>query len=127
MIGYVTVGCNDMDKGLPFYDGLMLALGLSPAFDHPRGGRFYGAEPGKMEFGVLKPFDESTATSGNGTMIAFQGESHEQVRAVHAKALELGGTCEGEPGYRGKEGGFFGAYFRDLDGNKLCVFRIGPE
>ena len=126
MIGYVTVGSNDFDKSLPFYDAIMAELGASPIFDHPRGGRMYGKAPGKFDFGVISAYDGNPATSGNGTMVAFAGDSHDQIKAVHAKAIELGGTCDGEPGWRGQEGGFYGAYFRDLDGNKLCVYRMGP-
>ena len=68
------------------------------------------------------------AEPGNGNMVAIVVKERAQVDALHAKALALGGTDEGAPGVRGKEGpqAFYGAYFRDLDGNKLCAFRIGP-
>lgn len=125
MIGYVTLGSNDLSKALPFYDALFAVMGVKPVFDHPRGGRMYGKNPGKFDFGINSPFDGNAASVGNGVMIAMEGDSHDQIRAVHAKALELGGTCEGEPGWRGPEGGFFGAYFRDLDGNKLCAIAFG--
>jgi len=125
MIGYATVGSNDFSKSLPFYDALMTELGAGPIFDHPRGGRMYGTG-GKFELGVLSAFDGNPATVGNGTMVALAADNHDQIRAAYAKALELGGTDEGEPGWRGPEGGFFGAYFRDPDGNKLCVYRMGP-
>ena len=125
MIGYATVGSNDFSKSLPFYDGVMQEMGAGPIFDHPRGGRMYGTG-GKFQFGVISAYDGSPASVGNGTMIALAADTHDQIRAVHAKALELGGTDEGEPGWRGAEGGFFGAYFRDTDGNKLCVYRMGP-
>mgnify|MGYP003577538437 CR=1 FL=1 len=67
-------------------------------------------------------------TLGSDNMTAIAADSRAKVDAIHAKALELGGTCEGPPGVRGEEGpqAFYGAYFRDLDGNKLCAFRIGP-
>lgn len=125
MIGYATVGSNDFSKSLPFYDGVMQEMGASPIFDHPRGGRMYGTG-GKFQFGVISAFDGAPSTVGNGTMIALAADTHDQIRAVHAKAMELGGADEGEPGWRGPEGGFFGAYFRDPDGNKLCVYRMGP-
>ncbi len=127
MIGYVTIGSNDFEKSLPFYDGLMKELGATPVFDHPRGGRMYGSQPGKFDFGVISPYDGSAAQPGNGNMIAFSADSTDKIRAVYAKAIELGGKCEGEPGWRGPEGGFFGAYFRDPEGNKLCAYRMGPE
>jgi catechol 2,3-dioxygenase-like lactoylglutathione lyase family enzyme len=127
MIGYVTVGSNDMDKSLPFYDEVLAIAGLKPGFDHPRGGRMYVNGVGEFSFGVLNPFDGEAASAGNGNMVALKGDSHEQINAIHAKALELGGTDEGAPGWRGPEGGFYGAYFRDPDGNKLCAFRMGPE
>lgn len=126
MIGYATVGTNDVPKALAFYDAVLGELGAQKAFDSPKGGRLYSRTPGKFEFSVTPPFDGNAATSGNGTMIALAADTQDQVRAVHAKAMEMGGTCEGEPGWRGPEGGFYGAYFRDLDGNKLCVYRLGP-
>lgn len=126
MIGYATVGTNDPAKALPFYDAVLGELGAKKAFDSPKGGRLYSRTPGKFEFSVTPPFDGSPATAGNGTMIALAADTQDQVRAVYAKAIELGGACEGEPGWRGPEGGFYGAYFRDLDGNKLCVYRMGP-
>ena len=72
---------------------------------------------------VIKPFDGKPATVGNGVMVALQAASKEQVGAVHKKALELGGKDEGAPGPRGA--GFYAAYFRDLDGNKLNAFFLG--
>lgn len=126
MIGYATVGSNDMPKALAFYDAVLGELGAKHAIDTSRGGRLYSRTQGKFEFGVTPPFDGNPATVGNGTMVALAADTQDEVRAVHAKAMELGGACEGEPGWRGPEGGFYGAYFRDLDGNKLCVFRMGP-
>ena len=96
--------------------------GLPPLFEHPSGGRVYGAG-GVPAFAVLGPFNGEPATVGNGSMFAFQCERREEVNALHAKALELGGACEGAPGLRGP--GWWFAYFRDLDGNKLCAFCPG--
>jgi len=127
MIGYVTVGSNDLEKAMAFYDEVLAEVGLKPGFDHPRGGRMYVSAAGEFTFGVLSPFNGEAASVGNGQMVAFKADSHDQIRAIHAKALSLGGADEGAPGWRGDEGGFFGAYFRDLDGNKLCAFRMGPE
>ncbi|HEX8057636.1 MAG TPA: VOC family protein [Novosphingobium sp.] len=125
MIGYALVGSNDLDKAKGFYDQLLAVMGAAPAFDHPSGGRVYGK--GGAMFGVVGPFDGQPATVGNGTMISLAAGTQEEVRAVFDKAIELGGSDEGGPGWRGDPGGFYGAYFRDLDGNKLCVYRIGPE
>ncbi|MGF7146788.1 putative lactoylglutathione lyase [Sphingomonas zeicaulis] len=79
-------------------------------------------------FGVTRPYDEKDATIGNGTMIALVASERPTVDALYTRALELGGSCEGGPGVRGEEGeqAFYAAYFRDLDGNKLCAFRVGP-
>ena len=84
-------------------------------------------EDGRM-FGVLAPADGREASVGNGTMIGFLLGSRAAVRQIHAKALELGGRCEGVPGPRGpEETQAYFAYFRDLDGNKLCAYSFGPE
>ena len=125
MIGYALVGSNHLDRAKAFYDELLKPLGAAPMFEHPSGGRVYGKTA--PAFGVVGPFDGQAATVGNGTMISFLADTQDQVRAVFAKAIELGGKDEGTPGWRGDPGGFYGAYFRDLDGNKLCVYRIGPE
>ncbi len=95
--------------------------------DHPSGGRIYSSADGRL-FGVLGPFDGKPATPGNGSMFGFMVDSRDTVSAMHAKAIELGGSCDGPPGLRGpEEANNFGAYFRDLDGNKLCAFCMGPE
>lgn len=125
MIGYTLVGSNDLGRSKAFYDELLKPLGAGPLFEHPSGGRIYGKE--RMSFGVVGPHNGEAATVGNGTMVALQAETQEQVRQVFATAMRLGGIDEGGPGWRGEPGGFYGAYFRDLDGNKLCVYRIGPE
>lgn len=127
MIKYATVGSNRLEEAKRFYDALLPLAGMGPMFDHPSGGRLYSTPDGIM-FGVLGPHDGGAATVGNGTMIGFAMNSRTDVAAFHAKAMEMGGTCEGPPGLRGGEeiGAYF-AYFRDLDGNKLCAYRWGPE
>lgn len=120
-IGYVTIGVNDMDKALAFYDGVFGVIGAKRAMKTPKG-QMYTLGTGPM-FMVTSPYDGQAATNGNGTMIAIQADSKDQVSALHAKALELGGACEGAPGPRGSFGTF--AYFRDLDGNKLAAFVMG--
>lgn len=127
MIGYVTVGSNNLPAALSFYDALLQLVGGSELMPHPSGGRVYGAAPGAPLLAVVAPANGEPAVAGNGAMIALAAETRGQVDALHAKALELGGACEGQPGVRGDDpDGFYGAYFRDLDGNKLCAFRFGP-
>jgi hypothetical protein len=121
MLGYATVGSNRLEEAKTFYDTLLGSIGLKKMFDHPSGGRLYG-KPGSI-FGVLGPYDNQPACVGNGSMFGFGLESNEQVAAFHAKAIELGGSNEGDPGPRGSSAYF--AYFRDLDGNKLCAYKFG--
>ena len=119
MIGYTCVGTNDLDRAVKFYGELLGLLGAQPFFKSDRGVG-WGVSPDQPMFSVLKPFDGQAATAGNGAMVALAASSPEMVQALHAKALALGGADEGAPGPRGK--GFYGAYFRDLDGNKLAAF-----
>lgn len=124
MIGYVTLGTNDLDKAAGFYDELLQLIGASRFMQE---GTFvaWSTSPTTPGLSVTRPFDGRPATVGNGGMVALLVESPEQVDAVHAKALELGGTDEGAPGARG--GGFYAGYFRDLDGNKLNAFCMVKE
>lgn len=125
MLNYATVGSNRLEEAKHFYDELLAVIGMTPFMDHASGGRIY-VSPDKRLFGVLGPFDGKPASAGNGSMFGFMLDSRDKVSAFHAKALELGGTCEGPPGLRGpEEAGNFGAYFRDLDGNKLCAICMG--
>lgn len=120
MIGYTTIGAKDIDKALAFYDALLADLGGKRVMETANG-QLYGFAQGPL-FGVTKPYDGATQNCGNGNMIALRCPNSEKVEQMYAKALSLGGKDEGKPGDRG--GGFFGAYFRDLDGNKLCVFTM---
>ena len=121
MIGYVTLGTNNLDKAVTFYDQLLSSIGAA---------RFIETElfvawtqgPGTPGFSITKPFNGVAATVGNGTMLAFKMDSPEQVDAFYQKALELGATDNGKPGPRGEMTGFYAGYFRDLDGNKLNAF-----
>ena len=121
MPGYSVVGSNRLEEAKAFYDALLGSIGMRKRFDHPTGGRLYGR--GDEMFGVLAPYNGEAATVGNGTMVGFSLESPAEVDAFHAKALELGGTCEGPPGERAPSAYF--AYVRDLDGNKLCAYKFG--
>jgi predicted enzyme related to lactoylglutathione lyase len=123
MIGYTTIGSNQHDKALAFYDELFAIIGGKRMMDFGELVLF-GFAKGPA-FGVCKPNNKLAATYGNGTMIALNVGTKENVHALHELALKLGGTDEGQPGPRG--GGFYGAYFRDLDGNKLCAFVSGQD
>jgi predicted lactoylglutathione lyase len=122
MIGYVTVGTNDMARAAAFYDALLGELGAKRAMQMDRF-ILWSTAPGTPMFSIIKPFDGKAATVGNGVMVALAASSKAQVDALHKKALSLGGTDEGAPGPRGD--GFYAGYFRDLDGNKLNAFFMG--
>jgi catechol 2,3-dioxygenase-like lactoylglutathione lyase family enzyme len=129
MIGYVTLGTNDLERARGFYDALLGELGATRKMQFPETGfTLYGTGSRAPGLAVTRPYDGGPATVGNGNMTALAMPSREMVDRMHAKALELGGSDEGAPGLRTPEGpsAFYGAYFRDLDGNKLCVFRMGP-
>lgn len=125
MIGYVTVGTNDMEKAAAFYDALLGEIGAGRFMDTEQ---FiaWSVSPKAPALSITKPFDGDKATVGNGTMIALAVDSTEKVDKLHAKAMELGGTDEGAPGPRG-DSGFYAGYFRDLDGNKLNAFVMAPS
>jgi catechol 2,3-dioxygenase-like lactoylglutathione lyase family enzyme len=118
MIGYVCVGTNDLKKAEGFYSQLLGIMGAKETYRGERGVGF--GLPDKPMISVLKPFDGKPASVGNGSMISLAAADADQVKALHAKCLSLGGTCEGPPGERGN--GFYAAYFRDLDGNKLGAY-----
>jgi len=122
MIGYVTLGTNDIERAGKFYDELLSEIGATRFMQMDR---FiaWGVAPGQPMISVIKPFDGNPATVGNGVMVAIAVDSKEKVNALHAKALALGGKDEGAPGLRGDA--FYAGYFRDLDGNKLNAFVIG--
>jgi predicted lactoylglutathione lyase len=122
MIGYVTVGTNDLAKAAKFYDAIAAEMGVGRMMEFETG-IAWGAPGGGAGIGAMAPFDGQPATVGNGVMVALEAKDKEQVGRLHAIALENGGTCEGAPGLRG--GGFYAAYFRDPDGNKLNAFVMG--
>jgi len=120
MIGYVTLGTNDINRATAFYDALLGVIGAA-RFMESENFVAWAVAPDKPSLGVIKPYDGKPATVGNGTMIALTVDSNAKVDAVYRKAMELGGKDEGPPGPRGTAG-FYAAYFRDLDGNKLNCF-----
>ena len=125
MLGYVTVGTNDLERAAKFYDAIAgeMGVGRMMEFDSFIA---WGAWDGPAGIAATKPFDGEAATAGNGTMVALQAESRDQVKRLYDIALANGGSDEGEPGPRGEpdENGmvFYAAYFRDPDGNKLNAF-----
>ena len=121
MIGYVTLGANDLPRAFAFYDALLAELGATRTFDsesfvawsvrrHPA-------------IAITKPHNDQPATPGNGVMVALVMKSAADVDRFYAKAISLGATDEGPAGPRGDN--FYAGYFRDLDGNKLCAYFIG--
>lgn len=121
MIGYVTLGTNDLQKGAKFYDALFTEMGAN-RFMEEDSFIAWAITPDKPSVALSKPFNGEAATVGNGVMVALNADSPEQVDALYAKAMELGATDEGAPGPRGD--GFYAGYFRDLDGNKLNFFCV---
>jgi catechol 2,3-dioxygenase-like lactoylglutathione lyase family enzyme len=119
MIGYVTLGTTDLARGAPFYDAIAKELGTARMMENEQ---FiaWGTPGGGAGIGLTRPFDGNPASVGNGSMVALAAKDKAQVDRLHALALSLGGRCEGPPGPRGE--GFYAAYFRDLDGNKLSAF-----
>ncbi len=122
MIGYVTLGTNNLPRAAAFYDALLATIGAKRVMEFDRGVA-WSAGGNQPMLGVMKPFDGKPATVGNGVMVALAVPSRELVDAVHRKALELGGSDEGAPGPRGD--GFYAGYFRDPDGNKLNAHCMG--
>lgn len=119
MIGYVTLGTNRLSDASVFYDQLFSVIAADRVYE---GDNFvaWSTGAGAPAVSVIEPHDGNAATVGNGVMVAIAVDSAEKVNALHAKAIELGGTDEGAPGQR--SGNFYAAYFRDLDGNKLNAF-----
>ncbi len=123
MIGYVTVGTNDLARAARFYDAIAAEMGTGRMMEFDS---FiaWGTPGGGAGVAATRPFDGNAATVGNGVMVALEAKDAAQVDRLYAIALENGGSDEGAPGPRG-EGGFYAAYFRDPDGNKLNAFVMG--
>ncbi len=122
MIGYITLGTNNLPAAVAFYDALLAELGARKLMNSERM-VIWGFGREKAMLSVCIPYDEAPASAGNGTMVALNAGSQALVQKLHAKALELGGSDEGAPGER--MAGFYGAYFRDLDGNKFVAYTMG--
>lgn len=121
MIGYITLGTNNLQESAKFYDALLGELGAKRFMEMDTFIAWSTGMPAPA-ISITKPFDGNAATVGNGVMIAIPVDSPDKVDALHAKAMELGGTDEGAPGPR--MDGFYAGYFRDLDGNKLNFFHM---
>lgn len=123
MIAYVTLGTNDLAKAAKFYDAIAAEMGVGRFMENEQ---FiaWGAPGGAPGIGLTKPYDGRPATVGNGVMVALAAKDRAQVDRIHQIAMDLGAKDEGAPGPRG-DGGFYAAYFRDPDGNKLNAFFMG--
>lgn len=123
MIAYTTIGTNDLARAAAFFDAVLDVIGGKRMMEEEQFVA-WGTSGDGAGLGVTKPFDGKAATVGNGVMVALGAGSRDIVDRLHAKAIELGGSDEGAPGQRFD--GFYAAYFRDLDGNKLSVCYMGP-
>jgi len=122
MIAYTTIGTADIEKAKAFYLALLQDMGVTVFIDTGRLAAL-GAPTGGPMLAVCTPYNGEAPSPGNGNMIAISPGSRELVDKLHAKALQLGGTDEGAPGQR--MDGFYGGYFRDADGNKICFCHFG--
>ena len=128
MLGYITLGANDLAAANAFYSELLGSIGGKVLMKFGDDFTMYGNDMGHAGIAIAKPYNGEPARAGNGNMAAIVVLERPQVDAFYAKAIALGGSCEGPPGLRGDEGpqAFYAAYFRDPEGNKLCAFRMGP-
>jgi lactoylglutathione lyase len=129
MFSHIFVGVSDFDRALAFYNPLMSILGIRPRFCEPeRPWAGWQSSPGPRPLFVIgTPYDKLAHERGNGQMVAFLAESRAVVDKAYAAALANGGTSEGVPGLRLEyHENYYGAYFRDPDGNKLCVACHSP-
>ncbi|MBV2129106.1 VOC family protein [Arsukibacterium indicum] len=123
MISYVTLGVNDLTTAKAFYGELLGELGCKSLLDMGRIA-FFGKSMAQPMLAVCEPFNKQPASPGNGNMVSFQPGSKEKVDALYHKAIALGASCDGAPGQR-IENTFYGAYVKDIDGNKLCFCHFG--
>jgi catechol 2,3-dioxygenase-like lactoylglutathione lyase family enzyme len=121
MYSHTTIGANDLLRAAAFYDAVLAPLGLEVRFSGD-GMVGYGLPEGRPQFLVVRPFDGGDPSVGNGSMVALLATRRAQVDACYAAAMEQGGMDEGAPALRPQyHRNYYGAYFRDLDGNKICV------
>jgi catechol 2,3-dioxygenase-like lactoylglutathione lyase family enzyme len=124
MIGYVTLGTNNLPRAAEFYDAICGELGVKRMMEFDT---FiaWGKPGGGAGIGLTKPFDGKAATVGNGVMVALEAKDQAQVDRIYNLAISMGAKCEGPPGLREGLPGFYAGYFRDPDGNKLNAFVMG--
>lgn len=130
MFSHVTVGTNDYAAAKAFYDAVLPALGLQCIHaSAEEGAAGWAVDPDRApHFWIVRPFDGGTASVGNGITVAFEAKRRAEVDAFHAAGLAAGGKDEGAPGLRPHyHPDYYGAYLRDLDGNKLCIVCHRPE
>ena len=117
IISHISIGTNDFERAVEFYDKVLPILGCKQIMKHP-GAVAYGKE--FPEFWVQTPFNEEPATVGNGSHIGFVAQTKEAVQAFHAAAMSAGGKDDGAPGPRPDyTDAYYGCFIRDLDGNKI--------
>ncbi len=123
MLAYAMLGTNDLARAKTFYDAVLGEMGYERTMDFGVS-QAYGKKGDKAGVGLAigTPHDKKPASVGNGVMMAISGGSEDQIKAAYAKAIALGAGDEGAPGQRGP--GFYAAYLRDLDGNKLCFCKF---
>ncbi|MGC9402680.1 VOC family protein [Vibrio genomosp. F10 str. 9ZC157] len=124
MIGYTTLGTNDIEKSGNFYDALFEEIDAKRIMENDSF-IIWSTGPGKPEFAITKPFDGNPASVGNGVMVAISLDTRKKVDELYSKAIELGASDEGPSGLRG--GDFYAGYVRDLDGNKLNFFTMASS
>jgi catechol 2,3-dioxygenase-like lactoylglutathione lyase family enzyme len=124
LIGYVTLGTNNVSRAADFYDAVLAEIGAIRSREHEKY-IAWQVGPGQPQLLLIDPYDGNDASVGNGTMVGLRAGSSERVRAAFERAIALGGKDEGSPGLRKSPPGFYAAYIRDLDGNKLVFYCMG--
>jgi predicted lactoylglutathione lyase len=125
MIGYVTLGTNDLERAAKFHDALIAELGGKRFMEEETFIAWAGPDPNAASYALTKPYDGEAASVGNGVMVAIACDKPETVDRLYKKAIDLGAADEGAPGPRG--GGFYAGYFRDPDGHKFNFFCMAAD
>jgi len=121
MFSHVTVGTNDLAKAKVFYDALLRPLGVERRADQPTGVG-YGPASGRLPLWIVSPLDKQAASAGNGVTVGLEAPDRPSVDAAYRAGMQAGGKDEGAPGLRPHyHPNYYGAYLRDLDGNKVCI------
>ena len=119
MIGFTTIGTNNLNKSIKFYDELLSVIGVAGIKETERL-KIYGTVNDQGSLAIIIPFNKKKHEPGNGNMVAINAENKKNIDSLYSKAIELGASSEGDPGERSPT--FYGAYIRDLDGNKICFY-----